>query len=267
MSTCARNLPQHFNGCTCTLGGGTTTAEAPEMDLVAQINEGIHDGVDAPPLPADAEPIPHSRVNALGHAVASALQGQIIERDIVRDEARTGTTILFVPGQGFRAYSDSAWTEPDEQPMLPWSPPPTGEVVAKVHRDGSYEYPNATGPQRPVSEALEPVTKRIDTHLSSEDAHLIASAAESLHSGDSGVDHRRRTYDLATHAMLGAYIQQRHVNGAMHPMLARAAADMVHDDARRREDARVFDADQHARLRLLLGLNKTTAKSINEIEG
>ena len=34
MSTCARNLPQHFNGCACTPSLGGVTAEAADVDLV-----------------------------------------------------------------------------------------------------------------------------------------------------------------------------------------------------------------------------------------
>ena len=38
-TTCPRNLPQHFNGCTCTATPGAVTAEVTDIDLVAAAPE------------------------------------------------------------------------------------------------------------------------------------------------------------------------------------------------------------------------------------
>lgn len=41
MSTCARNLPQHFNTCTCTQQDGGVTAEAADIDLAPSYAGGM----------------------------------------------------------------------------------------------------------------------------------------------------------------------------------------------------------------------------------
>ena len=41
--TCARNLPQHFNGCTCTAVPGGVTAEAADVDLMSAYPGGMSD--------------------------------------------------------------------------------------------------------------------------------------------------------------------------------------------------------------------------------
>jgi hypothetical protein len=50
-STCARNLPQHFNGCACTAAPGAVTAEAAPLDLGAMMRRdaGIDDSAPAYP--------------------------------------------------------------------------------------------------------------------------------------------------------------------------------------------------------------------------
>jgi hypothetical protein len=41
MTTCARNLPQHFNGCACTAVPGGVTAEAADVDLTSAYPGGM----------------------------------------------------------------------------------------------------------------------------------------------------------------------------------------------------------------------------------
>jgi hypothetical protein len=58
-TSCARNLPQHFNGCTCTAAPGSVTAEAAPLDLGAMMRRDA--GID------DAEPA-YSQIVAEGSA-------------------------------------------------------------------------------------------------------------------------------------------------------------------------------------------------------
>ncbi len=49
-----------------------------------------------------------------------------------------GHTIVRKPDGRYVAYTSNSWTQPSEQPLLPWRPP-TGEMVATVDPDGLVE--------------------------------------------------------------------------------------------------------------------------------
>jgi hypothetical protein len=75
-------------------------------------------------------------MEAYVHAVDTARSAGLIQRRVRKEEFWTGHTIVQVGDGSYRVYSDSAWVEPIEAPMLPWSAP-TGTPVARVGLDGT----------------------------------------------------------------------------------------------------------------------------------
>lgn len=73
---------------------------------------------------------------AFAHAVRTARAAGPIMRDVVKPEAWCGHVIVRRAGEAYSVYPESAWVEPTERPVLPWSAP-VGERVAVVALDGS----------------------------------------------------------------------------------------------------------------------------------
>lgn len=93
------------------------------------VEEQQQEAVSAAGLPTGA---------AFEHAVKTARAAAPIMRQVVKPEAWCGHVIVRRPGAGeaYSVYAESAWVEPTEAPVLPWSAP-VGEKVAVVALDGT----------------------------------------------------------------------------------------------------------------------------------
>ncbi|MCX4799624.1 hypothetical protein OG497_37855 [Streptomyces sp. NBC_01242] len=83
--------------------------------------------VSAPELPTG---------EAFEFAVKTARAAVPIMQRVTRPEAWCGYVIVRAPVGRYGVYSEDAWTEPTERPLLPWSAP-VGERVAVVALDGT----------------------------------------------------------------------------------------------------------------------------------
>ena len=75
--------------------------------------------------------------DALSDAIEGARKNFHTQFEVTGREHWHGYTIVYDEKHGFpQTYKDTAWDEPDEQPLLPWSPP-TGTPIAHVALDGT----------------------------------------------------------------------------------------------------------------------------------